>query len=124
MSLRAIKDTARARLHQGMKVETLCYTDGPVGAANTVWCRVNSKNDAVGDLAGTSLAYAERAETIPKLIFIAAEHVPAKGNVYSVNATEVYRVDHLEPQDGITITAVVTRVSKNEMSAYAPPTGG
>lgn len=123
MSFRAIKDTARARLHQGMKVETLCYAEGPTGPSVTVFCRVNSKDDAVGDLAGTSLAYAERTETIPKLIFLADEHVPVKGNVYSVSAFEVYRVDHLEPQDGITITAVVTRVSKNEMSAYAPPGG-
>ena len=76
--LRAIKDKARARLHERMKVETYCYVDGPDSIYETVWCRVNSKDEAVGDLAGTSLGYAERRETIPKLIFLADEHDPQR----------------------------------------------
>lgn len=121
MSLRAIKDTARARLHARMRVETLCYVDGPSGPSTTVWLRVNSKDEAVGDLAGTSLAYAERAETVPKLIFLAEEHVPARNNVYMVSAYEGYRADYIEPQDGITITANATRLSSQEVGDFTPP---
>lgn len=123
MTLRAIKDKARSRLHERMRVETLCYTDGPGGPSETVWLRVNSKDEAVGDLAGTSLAYAERVETVPKLIFLVADHVPSRNNDYIVSATEGYRVDTLEPQDGITITAVCTRIKSQEIGSYTPPGG-
>lgn len=123
MSLRSIKDKARARLHLRMRVETLCYADGPAGPSTTVYARVNSKDEAVGDLAGTSLAYAERRETIPKLIFLAAEHTPVKKNVYMVSATEGYRVDSIDPQDGITITANATRLASQEVGNFTPPGG-
>ena len=121
MSLRAIKDTARDRLHSRMRVETLCYADGPSGPSSTVFVRVNSKDEAVGDLAGTSLAYAERMQTVPKLIFLADEHVPQRNNVYMVTAYEGYRVDHIEPRDGITITANATRLSSQEVGDFTPP---
>ena len=76
---------------------------------------------AVGDLAGTSLAYAERAETIPKLIFLVADHIPSRNNDYIISATEGYRVDTIEPIDGITVTAVCTRIKSQEISLYTPP---
>ena len=121
-NLRDIKDTARSRLHLRMRVETLCYAGGdPAATAETVWLRVNSKDEAVGDLAGTSLAYAERAETVPKLIFLVADHTPVKNNVYMVSATEGYRVDSLEPQDGITVTAVASRLARQEIGQFTPP---
>ncbi len=122
MSLRTIKDRARAQLHDRMRVETLCYVDGPSGSSTTVYPRVNSKDEAVGDLAGTSLAYGERHETIPKLIFLVSEHTPARGNVYVVSATEAYRVNDLEPQDGISITANCVRLKNDsELAAYTAP---
>lgn len=122
MSIRSIKDLARSRLHQRMRVKTLFYPNGdPLATAETVFCRVNSKDEALGDLAGTSLAYAERRETVPKLIFLAAEHVPEKKGVYMVSATEGYRVDTIDPQDGITITAICTRLARQEIGQFAPP---
>lgn len=123
MTLRDIKTTARARLFDKMKVETLCYTSGPLGGSDTVYARVNSKNEAVGDLAGTSLAYAERSETIPKLIFLAADHIPKRGYVYVVDEHEAYRVDSTEPRDTITITAACSRLSSSELASYTPPGG-
>lgn len=98
------------------------YADGdPAAVAETVYCRVNSKDEAVGDLAGTSLAYAERMETVPKLIFLVSEHTPAKKGVYMVSATEGYRVDSIDPQDGITITANCTRLARQEIGNFTPP---
>lgn len=93
----------------------------PLAVAETVFCRVNSKDQAVGDLAGTSLAYADRRETVPKLIFLAADHVPEKKGVYIVSATEGYRVDSIDPQDGITITANCTRLARQEIGQFPPP---
>lgn len=122
MSFRALKRTARSRLHDRMKVETFCYTDGPDGSYETVWLRVNSKNEPVGDLAGTSLAYAERAETVPKLIFWLADgHTPKRGYVYSVEEGEAYRLDSVEPRDGPTVTAIATRLPSSEVGDYETP---
>ena len=106
-----------------MRVETLCYTAGPSGGSETVWLRVNSKVAERGDLAGTSLQYAERVEDEPKLIFLAAEHNPARGNVYIVDDVEGYRVELAEPQDGITITARAVRLKKRDVDLHAAPGG-
>ena len=119
--LRAIKDKARSHLHERMKVETYCYVDGPDSTYETVWCRVNSKDETVGDLAGTSLGYAERRETIPKLIFLADEHDPQRGNVYAVGPEEAYEIDTVDPRDGITVTATVSRLSKKDAAKYDYP---
>lgn len=120
-TLRDIKARSRSRLHERMKVETLCYTDGPSGPSETVWLRVHSEIEKKGDLAGTSLAYAERLDDNPKLVFLAADHTPKKKNVYIVSDVEGYRIDSLEPQDGITIKAVAVRLKAEEVSNYAAP---
>ena len=104
-----------------MRVETYCYDDGPDSTYETVWCRVNSKDEPVGDLAGTSLGYAERVETVPKLIFLADEHDPQRGNVYAVGPEEAYEIDTVEPRDGITVTANASRLSKKDAAKYDYP---
>lgn len=121
MSFRDIKAKARQALHRGMKVKAKVYTGGPTGPSADVECRVNSKIAQVGDMAGTSLSYAESVETTPKLIFLIAEHTPARGNVYSIGPDEAYRVDHAEPSDTITVTAVCARLSKADALTYDPP---
>ncbi len=122
MSLRAIKATARSRLHDRMRVETYAYNDGPDGDRETVFLRVNSEVEEVGDLAGTSLAYAQRGETVPKLIFwIADGHTPKRGTVYAVDTDEAYQVDNLEPRDGPTVTAIAKRLPKEEAAKYEHP---
>jgi len=118
---RAIKDKARARLHDRMRVESYCYVGGPDTAPTTVWLRVNSKDEALGDLAGTSLAYAERRETVPKLIFLAEEHDPQRGSVYAVGPEEAYKVDTVDPRDGITVTVIASRLTKKEAALYEYP---
>lgn len=120
-NLRAIKDKARTRLHARMRVETFCFADGPEGSYETVFLRVNSKDENVGDLQGTSLGYAERRETIPKLIFRVDEHTPKRKNVYSVGPDEAYEVDTIDPRDGITVTAIATRLSKKDAAKYDYP---
>ena len=104
-----------------MRVPAKVYTAGPLGPVDDVFCRVHSKINTVGDLAGTSLAYAERAETTPKLIFLISEHEPARGSVYAIQAGEVYRVDSVEPTDGITRTAICVRVTTADAVNYPSP---
>ena len=104
-----------------MKVEMFCYPDGPDSSYTRVWARVNSKMEAVGDLAGTSLAYAERRETIPKLIFLASDHDPLRGEVFAVGPEEAYEIDTVDPRDGLTVTATVTRLSKKDAAKYEYP---
>lgn len=118
---RAVKDRARSLLHGRMKVKGFFYPDGPDSVYTVLWFRVNSKDEAVGDLAGTSLGYAERRETVPKLIFLAEDHSPERGNVYIVSPHEGYRVDSVDPQDGITITANCVRLTSREVGTYEPP---
>jgi len=118
---RAVKNRARGLLHDRMKVEAWFYPDGPASIPELFHARVNSKDEAVGDLQGTSLGYAERRETIPKLIFLASEHRPERGNVYIIGPEEGYRVDTVDPIDGITVTAQCVRLGKSEIAAYTLP---
>lgn len=120
-NFRAVKDKARERLHRRMRVEAFCYPDGPESSYETVLLRVNSKDEAVGDLQGTSLGYAERRETVPKLIFMADEHDPKRGNVYTVGPEEAYEADTVDPRDGITVTVTVVRLSKKKAADYEYP---
>ena len=120
--LRETKDRARTLLHDRMKVESYCFADGdPDDFLGTVWLRVNSDDKALGDLAGTSLAYAERRETVPKLIFLADEHDPQRGHVYVVGPEEAYKADTVDPRDGITVTVHCSRLSKKDAVLYDYP---
>jgi hypothetical protein len=122
MSFRDQKAAARGALFQGMKVLTRRYSSGASGPFDEVYVRVNSKIAPRGDLAGTSLSYAERQETEPRLIFLLANGViPVRGEVYSVAADEAYEIDHLEPTDVTTVTAVCSRLSTANAATYAPP---
>jgi hypothetical protein len=121
MAFRDIKRFARQALHNAMRVSARCYTDGPAGPFTDLHLRLNSKAGLTGDLAGTSLAYAQSSETVPKLIFIYADHIPDRGNVYALDNGEVYRVDHTEPRDTLTITAICIRLTDEEAASYPPP---
>lgn len=104
-----------------MKVEALCYSSGPSGGAETVFCRLNSDIVAAGDLPGTSLAYAERADTDPKLIFLVKDHDPVRGNVYVLATGEAYRVETIDPVDVITRTANCVRLTPTQADQYVAP---
>lgn len=121
MSFRELKARARTQLHSRMKVKTLFYGDGPDGPSSLVYPRVNSKLDAAGDLQGTSLSYAETIEVQPKLIFLRSEHQPPKHGVYIISDVEGYEVTHLDPPDGVSVTAICAPLSKNELAKYKPP---
>ena len=75
----------------------------------------------VGSLTGGGFEYAERLEDNPRLVFLASDHQPQRGNVYSVKAGLAYAADTVEPQHGITVAVRGSRLSVNQARAYAPP---
>ncbi|MGI9505994.1 MAG: hypothetical protein ACR2RE_23385, partial [Geminicoccaceae bacterium] len=96
MSFRTTKETARVKLHEGLSFAALCYADGPTGTAEPVRVRKHTKTFNAGDLAGTSLQFAEVREESPKLVFLVNDHRPERGHVYALETGDVYEVDHVD----------------------------
>lgn len=123
MGLREIKAKARGDLHLAMRVPVAYVAPG--GAIHTgVHARVHSKFDALGDLQGTSLNYAERIETVPKLVFWRAEidlPVLKQQGIVVVSATEGYRLNTAEPPDLATVTWLVTILKAADLVGLPTP---
>lgn len=123
MGLRDIKLAARQALHEAMQVPGYCY---PVkGGFKTVDVRVHTEFAGLGDVKGTSFVYAERRDEQDKLIFLASQHQPLRGDVIVISAIEGYRVDNEDPIYNVTIAAAVVPMTAKELLAYvAPPSEG
>jgi hypothetical protein len=119
MALRDIKHYAREALHRAFQVRALYVVEGedPV----ICYVRVHTKNDALGDMRGTSLGYAEHQEVVPKVIFWREELNPDNGAIVVVSADEAYRVDNVVPRDGDTVTAEVVSLSATQRAGLPVP---
>lgn len=125
MSLREIRDRARNQLHDAFSLDALCYQAGPAGGSQPVRCRRHTKIALTGAIEGQGAGLAgavEFKDIEPKLVFRTSEHVPRRGYVYSLGDGNVYMVDHVEVPDGITLTAVCTRLSLTQAASYPGPT--
>lgn len=118
MGIRDIKRKARTKLHRAMQVAGLYLFDDD--DPKPVSVRVHYDFRALGDLAGTSYNFADRQETMPKIVFLAAEVAPVRGAIVSVEAGEAYRVDNVLPKDDLTITAEVLRMTASEIAKEFP----
>ena len=118
MSLRTIKAEARERLHRVFEVEARCFRAGDPSHSESVTLRVHSAVVDTGDLPSSGLSFSERVDVSPTLVFLIGEHRPIKANVYSVSETEAYRVDHVEPVDGITVSVVCDRLSELDAASW------
>jgi hypothetical protein len=126
VSLREIKEQARRDLHNGMKVSALYLSEWPVeGEPVAIPCevRVHTKFKALGDLAGTSLGYAETQEPVPRLLFMKDQVDPVNQAVVSISLEEAYRIVLVNPADGITVTAEVTPMSATQRVGLPLPEG-
>lgn len=121
MTFRDIKKQSRRDLHDTMRVAATCYVGGAIGSPVSVFVRVHNKHVSAGDLAGTSLGYAEVREDAPKIVFDVLERVPARGDVVSVSETEAYRVDTPDPADGEFQVAAVVPLSAAQAATYWNP---
>lgn len=124
MGLRDVKASARRLLHQAMKVGAFYIPDpeaDPLPDPIACTVRVHTRQDALGNLQGTSLDYAERHETIPRIIFLGEEIADQQqnGGVVTITdpatlAKEAYKIDNWFPPDGITITAEVSVIAPED----------
>lgn len=123
MSLRDIKNKARSDLHEGMKVSAFYC---PPGSESIVPCfvRVHSMFRALGDIQSNQVGLAEREEMVPRLIFMASEIIPARAGIVTISATEGYRIDIVQPPDGLTITAFVIPLSPSQLVGLPYPEAG
>lgn len=123
MGLREIKERARRDLHRVMKVPGYYYAPHSL-AALSVDARVHSKIDALGDVRGTSFGYAEKRETVPKLVFLREQIEPKQGGVFIVSTDEGYRLGVADPRDTITRTIIVTELNAKDMANFVAPNQG
>lgn len=120
MSIADIQKRARQGLHDTMKRPAALYDKSGV-LVGLIHVRRKTDVKPVGDLAGTNLSYAEVVEPVSSLIFLLAEHAPARGEMVIMSTTEGYFVDTIEPPDGITQTAKVSRMSETELAGKVVP---
>jgi hypothetical protein len=126
MTLRAIKEQARRDLHDAMKVAALYLPEWPVAEEEepeAIPCnvRIHTKFKALGDLAGTSLSYAETQEPTPKAIFMREEVDPINNAVISVSVDEAYRIAFVHPKDGLTTTVDIVSMSATQRIGLPVP---
>ena len=119
--LQAVRDNGRTELHRRMSVPANFYTPGSTINPEEVTVRVRKTVEPVGDLSGTGEAFATRWEENPVLIFLIAEHRPQRGNVYCLAADIAYRVESVEPRDGVTQSASAVLLSATQAANYEAP---
>lgn len=125
---RAIRDKARAALHEALQVPALYLPVGwtPDDDHLLVNVRVHTSFNALGEVAGTSFRYAERQEVTPKIVFLRTQvALPQVNAIVSVAEGEAYRVTNSMPPDNATIMAEVIPLSAaqaNGLPIPPPPT--
>ena len=120
MGLRDIKNKARLDLHEEMKVPAFYFPPGSFVAA-PCFVRVHSMFRALGDIQSNQVGLAEREEMVPRLVFLASEIVPARAGIITISATEGYRIDVVQPPDGLTITAFVVPLTVTQLAGLTYP---
>lgn len=111
-----------------MQVPAFYIADPAVpGVYTTCTVRVHTKQEALGEVAGTSFDYAEKHEFIPRLIFLVDEvPEPERGGVVTITDPvtgdlEAYMIDNRLPKDGITVTAEVTVMTASQYTGLPFP---
>lgn len=125
MGLREIKARARRDLHERMKVPAYYYAHADALPAS-VFVRVHSKMDALGEVQGTSFGYAERRDVVPKILYWVADY-PARfqqKGVIMISADEGYRLGPDDPLDVHTITHAATPLSRTDRLKFDAPEDG
>lgn len=123
-SFREHMDAGRRQLHAEMSVPALYFTWPYVeGTTPTqeISVRVWHGFALSGDLKGTNFNYAEVEADSPRIIFLRSEIRPFKRFVVSVAPGEAYRIDTVEPPNGITVTAKVKRLGSDEAQGLPVP---
>jgi len=119
---------ARRAVHDTMSRPALCSMDFSLAESDPdyvaplpITVRVHDKFLKLGDLAGTNFHYAEVEDNSPRMIFLVSEITPVRGLYVSLLPGVAYQVDHVEPQDNITITAKVVRLTPADAAGFPVP---
>lgn len=120
MDIRTIKNKARSDLHEAMKVSAFYYPPGS-STPSPCFVRVHSMFRALGDIQSNQVGLAEREEMVPRLVFLASEITPARAGIITISATEGYRIDVVQPPDGLTVTAFVVPLTVTQMTGLSYP---
>lgn len=127
MSFRDIKFAARRVVHDTMAQPAMFYSDPGTSEPVAITARPHSKRGQIGDLAGTNLNYAEDFDRKERVIFWrdqlapipgVIDTVPPRGALVIFATDEGYFVDSVEPPDGQTITAEVTRAMPEDLAGH------
>lgn len=128
-SFRDIKRKSRIDLHRHMQVPAMYYAPNPSTPGSfldpvLISVRLHLKDKMLGDMPGTNFNYAERAEPIPRILFLRVQvEKPVRNAIVSIEEGEAYRVDFIEPPDDISVTAHVKRLTAAEAAGLATPVG-
>lgn len=123
MSFRDIKEAARQALHDFMGQPAIYYADPLVASYLEITARPHAKSGRIGDLPGTNLNYAEVFDRQERVILWRSQlPPPVRGALIIFSDVEGYWIDTVEPPDGQTVTANVTRAKTEELIGLVTPT--
>lgn len=98
------------------------YIDPKTQLYAAITVRVHSQFKALGDVKGTSFGFSERIDIVPELVFLREQGVqPRRDGVVSISNEEAYRVDTVEPPDGITVKAKTPAIPLKDLGGYPTP---
>jgi len=103
-----------------MQVPVYVFQDAQ-SVPKLVNARIHRSEAALGEVKGTSFAYAERREESPKVIFMVAEHEGERGEFVIVSSGEGYRLDNDEPTYNLTKSWYSLALSADQLTLYEGP---
>lgn len=123
MSIEELRQASRLALHAEMGRPALYYPTGSSGATpEEITVRLHTKMGMIGDVKGTSFAYAEHADQAERLVFLTTQvPSPSRGGLVVLSASEGYWIDVVEDRDGLTVKATVLQASPEELEPFAAP---
>lgn len=119
MSIRDLRNQARADLHEAMHLPAIYIAPG--GAETECKVRVHHRKKPFGDMTGFDYAPVERMEEVPEIVALVAEVDPARGGVFSIASGEAYQVENPLLPDGLTVTCQVTRLDVEDTAGLPTP---
>ena len=118
------RERSRRKLHEAMALPAFYYRDGSADEDPlSVTVRPSTEFGALGDIKGTSFAYAEKESQDLELIFWAEQIIPRKNAVVMLREKEGFRINTVKPRYGQTITVRVVRLGTDDADLYDYPNG-
>ena len=119
-SLVEYRAAARVTVHDRLSVPVRVHASDGASHVDTV-ARVMDRVEEVGSLTGSGSTYVQRKAKTAEVLFFMADHVPVRGQVVVVSAGEAYRIQTIEPPDGLSVTAATSRLSTTDAAAFSAP---